>query len=153
MSSLILTWLLTSVTSTERKKMDLQHYRNKEVYIFLKALLTTIFLPSSALPLPLLFFFFLFLLQLHPHQSLAQPPSVFQGKAKTIEEGLPSRNREMSVNTGTHSFLTNMAGFLTDIPASMLSLTLTNTKEQLFPINPDAEARGGQVFLLYVVKL
>lgn len=58
----------------------------------------------------------------------------------------------MPVNTGTHSFLTNMAGFLTDTPASMLSLIiLINTKEQLFPIN--AEARGGQVFLIYAVKL
>lgn len=37
--------------------MQLQHYRNKGVYIFLKALLTTVFLPSSALPFPLLFFF------------------------------------------------------------------------------------------------
>lgn len=60
----------------------------------------------------------------------------------------------MPVNTGTHSFLTNMAGFLTDTPASMLSLIiLINTKEQLFPINLDAEARGGQVFLIYAVKL
>lgn len=70
--------------------MHLQHYRNKGVYIFLTALLTIVFLPSSALPCPPLpspFLFFLFLLQLHPHQSLAQTPSVFQGKEKTIEEG------------------------------------------------------------------
>jgi len=35
----------------------------------------------------------------------------------------------MPANTGTHSFLTDMAGFLTDTPASMLSLVvLTNAK-------------------------
>lgn len=54
MSSLILTWLLTSVTSAERKKIHLQHYQNKGIYILLKALLNNIFLPF----LFLFFFFF-----------------------------------------------------------------------------------------------